>query len=54
MTNVECGFPLKDAVSIMTGLKETIKEVNSFYAKQCFFYDAKMEEKATMFGKISK
>ena len=44
----------KDAVSIMTGLKETIKGVNFIYAKGSnVFYDAKMEEKATMFGKIS-
>lgn len=51
---MECGFPYKDAVSIMTGLKETIKGVNFIYAKGSnVFYDAKMEEKATMFGKIS-
>jgi len=44
----------KDAVSIMTGLKETIKGVNFIYAKGSnVFYDAKMEEKATMFGKVS-
>lgn len=44
----------KDAVSIMTGLKETVKGVNFIYAKGSnVFYDAKMEEKATMFGKVS-
>ncbi|OPC00385.1 beta-glucosidase [Elizabethkingia ursingii] len=44
----------KDAVSIMTGLKETVKDVNFIYAKGSnVFYDAKMEEKATMFGKVS-
>lgn len=44
----------KDAVSIMTGLKETIKGVNFIYAKGSnVFYDAKMEEKVTMFGKVS-
>ncbi len=37
----------KDAVSIMTGLKETIKGVNFIYAKGSnVFYDAKMEEKS--------
>ncbi|KUY17751.1 beta-glucosidase [Elizabethkingia miricola] len=44
----------KDAVSIMTGLKETVKGVNFIYAKGSnVFYDVKMEEKATMFGKVS-
>ncbi|WP_407533690.1 beta-glucosidase BglX [Elizabethkingia miricola] len=44
----------KDAVSIMTGLKETVKGVNFIYAKGSnVFYDATMEEKATMFGKVS-
>ncbi|MCL1669381.1 beta-glucosidase BglX [Elizabethkingia ursingii] len=44
----------KDAISIMTGLKETVKGVNFIYAKGSnVFYDAKMEEKATMFGKVS-
>ena len=44
----------KDAVSIMKGLKETVKGVNFIYAKGSnVFYDAKMEEKATMFGKVS-
>ncbi|OPB92396.1 beta-glucosidase BglX [Elizabethkingia occulta] len=45
---------IKDAVSMMTGLKETVKGVNFIYAKGSnVFYDAKMEEKATMFGKVS-
>ncbi|WP_407483538.1 beta-glucosidase BglX [Elizabethkingia meningoseptica] len=45
---------MKDAVSIMTGLKETVKGVNFIYAKGSnVFYDAKMEEKATMFGKTA-
>ena len=37
---------IKDAVSMMTGLKETVKGVNFIYAKGSnVFYDAKMEEK---------
>ena len=45
---------IKEAVSMMTGLKETVKGVNFIYAKGSnVFYDAKMEARATIFGKTA-
>jgi len=44
----------KEAISLFTGLKETIKNVNFIYAKGSnVFYDEKMEERATLFGKTA-
>jgi len=43
-----------EAISLLTGLKETIKNVNFIYAKGSnIFYDEKMEERATIFGKTA-
>ena len=44
----------KEAVSMMTGLKETVKGVNFIYAKGSnIFDDPIMEERGTMFGKTA-
>jgi len=43
-----------EAISLLTGLKETIKNINFIYAKGSnVFYDKKMEERATVFGKTA-